>query len=533
MFEIKAEHFLPDGSAEHSSSDLPPYPAVKVRDMDRVSGETPGRASWKKVGTKSGPKGRVFHLDDGDYFCYRSTAIGRGGFAKCYAGFDPEGKPICFKETNILVGIEHGEKFNYKNPDGIRQSCYNEAAFLQVSKSLLTPSYILDRDNKITTIMPLCRTELSLWDSEWDGGPKPLFACAQDRVPGELPLLQHDEKTVDMASSIVHKVMLSVAETLRHVHARGVLHRDLRCENLLVSFDANEVFLADFNVSLDVRVRKPWTGGAEAGAPGLKAPELTWDENYGLSTPLGTWQKADIYPLAYSVSGLFAFAPELTLCLDQTEMPAEEHRALSMGLRLYHERLGKGLPVAPARTSAERGSVRFWHDAKQMRAPLPQLLAAMFSINPDERPTASEIVTQLRNHPIPETDEAKCWWERFRWPDATLDSLDGAHKLREELLQRGVISSGRQQRPLPDGKHRLNIPAPMTAAEARRVPQEEFDKQVDKEIREEMIHDVVYAIRKKLGPAAMGAAIVGLIMKAGEVFFCSSQESPQRGSHPA
>jgi eukaryotic-like serine/threonine-protein kinase len=96
--------------------------------------------------------------------------------------------------------------------------------------------------------------------------------------------------------SEMQRLALSVLDALAHAHARGVIHRDLKPGNILISADPSaHVLLSDFGIAVAARARAHATGTMSPGTPTHMAPELF----------RGTWRRygpwTDIYALAVIV----------------------------------------------------------------------------------------------------------------------------------------------------------------------------------------------------------------------------------------
>jgi DNA replication ATP-dependent helicase Dna2 len=84
------------------------------------------------------------------------------------------------------------------------------------------------------------------------------------------------------------RVFLQIAEALAHAHARGVVHRDLKPHNILLTRD-DEPKLLDFGLSWLLQRDAPST--QRVGTPGYMAPELVQDEEAPCD------HRADLYSL--------------------------------------------------------------------------------------------------------------------------------------------------------------------------------------------------------------------------------------------
>lgn len=82
----------------------------------------------------------------------------------------------------------------------------------------------------------------------------------------------------------VRRLIFSVGSALRYIHSQGVLHRDVKSSNVLLSRDstgagAGEIKLADFGISKLLEVTKQ--AHTVVGTPAYMSPELVRGEPYG------------------------------------------------------------------------------------------------------------------------------------------------------------------------------------------------------------------------------------------------------------
>ena len=148
-----------------------------------------------------------------------------------------------------------------------------------------------------------------------------------------------------------------VAEALSYVHARGVVHRDVKPANVLLSPTGAK--LADFGIARIVdSARQTGTGLTVGTAPYLAPEQVT-------GMPVGP--PADVYAL-----GLV-----LLECL--TGRREYDGGAVECALARLHRQ--PEVPVLPG--------------------PWSPLLRAMTARNPDDRPTAAEVAATLRDAPTP------------------------------------------------------------------------------------------------------------------------------------
>src|SRR5690606_29854925 len=177
----------------------------------------------------------------------------------------------------------------------------------------------------------------------------------------------------------VERMLREVGSALGYAHSRGVIHRDLTPENILVERGSGRALLADFGLAMN---SGDPTGNA-LGTPGYVAPEVIRGETAGA--------RSDLYPLGSTAwFALTGTAP---------------HGGATPGEVLARQ-LVQPVPELP---SAARGaSVRM---VGALRACLDQ--------RPESRPAAADLLASLDRAPPPVTIAPPLmdWftrWERIR-----------------------------------------------------------------------------------------------------------------------
>jgi len=78
-----------------------------------------------------------------------------------------------------------------------------------------------------------------------------------------------------LAASFVRRVISSVGSALDYVHSQGVLHRDVKCANVLLSKDLERIVLADFGLACSIEEAQEKTMATAAlGTPSYLPPEI-------------------------------------------------------------------------------------------------------------------------------------------------------------------------------------------------------------------------------------------------------------------
>jgi len=134
-----------------------------------------------------------------------------------------------------------------------------------------------------------------------------------------------------MSARDVVRILHDVVDALAYAHARGVVHRDIKPDNILTS--GMHALVTDFGVAKALSAASPVHGGTTTGmaigTPAYMAPEQ-------LAADPAADHRVDLYGvglLAYELltgAGPFSGAsPQATLAAQLTQMPEPPHRAVS------------------------------------------------------------------------------------------------------------------------------------------------------------------------------------------------------------
>ncbi|WFG44817.1 protein kinase domain-containing protein [Pseudonocardia alni] len=194
---------------------------------------------------------------------------------------------------------------------------------------------------------------------ELDGGP----LLVMEYVPAE-SLAALLLRSGPLPSGVAARIGAQVAEALAALHENGIVHRDVKPANVLVSADG-PVKLTDFGIAL-IPTRHAHTVGA-LGTPAYFAPETARGADPA--------PPADVYALGATLRVLTEGEPPYGWAEDS--------------------------PLALIRRIAEAPV-----PAPSGRGPVPELLTAMTATDPAARPTAAEAARALwaladRPEPVP------------------------------------------------------------------------------------------------------------------------------------
>ncbi|MFD7654732.1 protein kinase [Actinosynnema sp. NPDC059797] len=157
-----------------------------------------------------------------------------------------------------------------------------------------------------------------------------------------------------LAPSVVAHLGAQVAEVLAHVHANGVVHRDVKPSNILLDTGGRRAYLADFGLALQAQVTRVTRSGVLVGTAGYLSPEQV--------------RGADVSPAA----DVYALGLVLLECLTgKPEYPGGDTEAALA--RLHRE------PRVPA----------------DLPGAFTTVLAAMTATDPGRRPSAAECARLL------------------------------------------------------------------------------------------------------------------------------------------
>ncbi len=177
-----------------------------------------------------------------DYYKFVKL-IGKGAFGKVTLGIN--------KLTGKQVAIKTIDK-SYMKDDFSRKKVFQEV-------------YILKKTRHANVIRLL----------EVFEGPKHLFIVMEFAPGGDL--LKYVKKKGRLSETEARRLMRQIVFGLGHIHSRGVLHRDIKLDNILLDADGS-VKICDFGVSKIIN--KGEIIKEQCGTPAYIAPEVISNEGY-------------------------------------------------------------------------------------------------------------------------------------------------------------------------------------------------------------------------------------------------------------
>ena len=120
-------------------------------------------------------------------------------------------------------------------------------------------------------------------------------------VPGRtLGQLVHDEGP--LRPNVVARVLREVAWALGHAHAQGVVHRDVKPDNILIEESSGRALVSDFGIA-QVAAEEGISGGHRAGTRGFMSPEQVAGEELDGRSDLYALGLVGIYAATGTVVG--------------------------------------------------------------------------------------------------------------------------------------------------------------------------------------------------------------------------------------
>jgi len=182
--------------------------------------------------------------------------------------------------------------------------------------------------------------------------------------------------------------LMDIVTALEFVHGQSVLHRDLKCDNVLVT-DSNEAKLADFGTSLQFESADEKRLGKREGTVIFMAPEIISAGKYGLEADVWSF---GVMCVEVASSAFLVRSVKRMEWIDQQGQPIEGDCEGNM----FAKRLAWG--YRPDWTSASTRNP-FWRAIENRGSAIDLLLEVAKSClkhEPQDRPSFSDIKKELK-----------------------------------------------------------------------------------------------------------------------------------------
>ena len=182
-------------------------------------------------------------------------AIGRGGFATVYEGFDGElERPVAIKVSHV----------------GRTSTTEGQAVFVKEARQLARLQH-----PRIVTV----------FDAGVEGEHRYIVSAL---LSGKSLLSHLKKRRPDFRDTA--QTVADIADALAHAHAQGVVHRDVKPSNIILTDDRGPV-LIDFGLAFNQDDAGALAPGRAAGTPGYMSPEQITGKGHAIGA------RSDIYSL--------------------------------------------------------------------------------------------------------------------------------------------------------------------------------------------------------------------------------------------
>jgi serine/threonine protein kinase len=250
----------------------------------------------------------------------KGKLIGRGAYGSVFAAMLDDGSTVAVKVMNLT-----GE------PDKVRTQADSVESEVRMLSQLRHPSVIV----YYGAVFDSDKMQVKLFMELVHGGS---LAAMVLSLEGR------------MRESLVRKFMRQIIEGLAFMHGQGVVHRDLKCENVLIDTNNGSVKLTDFgtaknlsNVSDSWRAAKTMVGTPLFMAPEVIAPSSGDAEQR--DDDIGYGKKADVWSLGILFGEM----------LDRGKMPWPKF--VGPGHAFMYINSAEGIPTVPSGISAEAAAL--------------------------------------------------------------------------------------------------------------------------------------------------------------------------------
>jgi serine/threonine protein kinase len=274
--------------------------------------------------------------------------LGRGGMAEVYKAYQPS------LDRYVAIKLMHG--------------------FLADEKEFLTR---FEREAKVVATLRHPNI-VQVHDFDVDNG---VYYMVMEFINGDTlkgRLQQLEEKGEWVSTDDAARIILAVGSALKYAHERGMVHRDVKPANVMITEDG-QVILTDFGIAKIVTSSNLTASGAMVGTPSYMAPEQGMgqpgDERsdiyslgvmlyqlmigrlpYDADTPLAVVLKHinDPLPLPRSVKPDLSEPLERVILKSLAKNPADRYQ--KVGELMADLRAAMGMPVDDSTIEATSGS---------------------------------------------------------------------------------------------------------------------------------------------------------------------------------
>ena len=110
------------------------------------------------------------------------------------------------------------------------------------------------------------------------------YAVTEYMPIGDLLKYAQEQAQQPLDEELVKFIIKQVAQGVKALHSRLIIHRDIKCENILMSDYSRNATVRIADLGSAIKLRSPHdTASFMIGTPGYIAPEVLIGKNYGLA----------------------------------------------------------------------------------------------------------------------------------------------------------------------------------------------------------------------------------------------------------
>ncbi|KAF9153020.1 hypothetical protein BG015_004270, partial [Linnemannia schmuckeri] len=283
-------------------------------------------------------------------------------------------------------------------------------------------------------------------------------------MDGNLYQLIKERNGARLDETITRNMVFQILRGLQHMHAKGIMHRDMKPENLLVSGDC--IKIADFGLARELKSRPPYT--TYVSTRWYRAPEVLLKSS-AYTCAVDLWAAGTIAAELISLKPLFPGSSDV----DQINRIGS---ALGNPTQVAHEEQAAG-------ATTTIGSGGEWKEGVQLAAKMgvsfPQptskastdLIGGLLKYDPKSRTTAYQALLCPWFEDIPEVDDVRLLVDVQHSPDKRRSMFSGLRSVpfKKESKEGKDIKEGKDGKEAKDAKARkrglsVTLPSPNNVA---------------------------------------------------------------------
>ncbi|KAF9137245.1 hypothetical protein BGX30_010427 [Mortierella sp. GBA39] len=294
-------------------------------------------------------------------------------------------------------------------------------------------------------------------------------------MDGNLYQLIKDRNGARLEETTTRSMVFQILRGLQHMHAKGIMHRDMKPENLLVSGDC--VKIADFGLARELKSRPPYT--TYVSTRWYRAPEVLLKSS-AYTCAVDLWAAGTIAAELISLKPLFPGSSDV----DQINRIGN---ALGSPTQVAHEEQATGTTITIGSGGEWKEGVQL---ATKMGVSFPQvhtrslqdvlqptskasidLIGGLLKYDPKSRTTAYQTLLCPWFEDIPEVDEVRLLVDVQHSPDKRRSMFSGLRStsFKKESREGKDIKEGKDGKDGKDAKARkrglsVTLPSPNNIA---------------------------------------------------------------------